>query len=602
MNVCVRSAAFKRGAMGKVSTAARFHEQAGGTSVDPRVMDILQQAAAAYGLDVQFNSGVAARKAGTKNHAKGYAVDVQLIDNGKPLPNYQDGPAFAAYEKFAQTARVVQQQKYPELDKTFRWGGYFSKNGQPTGYGAVDLMHFDINPKMGGAMGLGSWDTGASKKLLAAYPGAATNGGLGGLEGGRRYAQIKQQVAGSGGLVPPGSIPQVASLTDTTRIPPTPQIRPTSLSIPSRVPLPPPRPSTAPTLPQKLFATGEKPTATDVADMYAGIGLAPRPTVPKVRVISVNPDGTEIVSKPPLPAGRVPPLPTTAKIRTEARADQRQPLPTIQPGMLGRVSPPTAYGTRDPLSIYYKPPPAAQISAPIAAPKPVSRDISGPTAAQQKVIDGGYYALHPDERPAIKPPALTVAQRNALAATSLPAAQPTYQPGMMGRGQPTPPPSAAAVGSGPHWSTLETLKDISAGKYAAAPVPRPRPMALPTVPVPRVSPPASMPLSGFNTVNPMSQIAPRVGAYFNTTPAGHLTQLLTGQPVQGGLLGGLLGMIGNRQQAPQVQGAPPQASQPPMMSDQLSGGNSSVFTTNTALPASMSSTPEQKRRWFGDGY
>lgn len=205
--------------MGKISYSGQFHASRGKVSVDPRLMDVMKTAAAMSGMDVQFVSGVADRSAGTHNHDRGYAVDVQLIDpaTGKALPNYQNGPAFSKYEQLAQTARVIQTEKYPELDKTFRWGGYFNSSKGASGYGAVDLMHFDITPSLHGATGLGSWTTGANSALLKAYPGAETNGGLGSLNGQRFAEQVKGQLSDPS-LVPPENIPSVGTDLSTTAV------------------------------------------------------------------------------------------------------------------------------------------------------------------------------------------------------------------------------------------------------------------------------------------------------------------------------------------------------------------------------------------------
>lgn len=171
--------------MGSFTTSRDFLTSQGTTTLDPRMEDILRAAAALSGFDIVATSGVAERSHGTKNHLTGHAVDIALVDpkTGKQLPAYQNAVTFSQYEQFAQIARIVQQQKYPELDGTFRWGGYFNGNDEqgigPHHYGAVDLMHFDDSPWMNGATGLGDWKTGANLQLLDAYPGAKTNGGFG---------------------------------------------------------------------------------------------------------------------------------------------------------------------------------------------------------------------------------------------------------------------------------------------------------------------------------------------------------------------------------------------------------------------------------------
>src|SRR5690606_33415210 len=106
-------------------------------------------------------------------------------------------------EQYAQAARVYQQEKYPELNKTFRWGGGF-KQGYP-----FDLMHLDITPARGGSMAYYDWDTGFKSAAFKAMPelkGEVTKG-LSGPTGARLVSQYKQALAGSGGLVPPADIP-----------------------------------------------------------------------------------------------------------------------------------------------------------------------------------------------------------------------------------------------------------------------------------------------------------------------------------------------------------------------------------------------------------
>lgn len=193
------------------------HGEGSVKNVDPRLWDIVQNAIAATPYDAEIRSGAEQRSTRGNNHNHGWAVDVTLIDpqTGRKLPDYQDGTAFSAYEQYAQAARVYQQQKYPELDNTFRWGGYFGSKSGLKGYGAADLMHLDINPNMNGAMSQGSWEKGAGPALLKAYPGAKTNGGLGGAEGARRVAQYRSALEGSGGLTPPGIIPGPAPVPGT---------------------------------------------------------------------------------------------------------------------------------------------------------------------------------------------------------------------------------------------------------------------------------------------------------------------------------------------------------------------------------------------------
>lgn len=171
--------------------------------VAPQMRDIMQAAAEQSGLRVQVTpaGGRNSRSTGTDNHPEGWATDVQLLDSdGKPLGNYQDATTFRAYEKFAQIARQIQQQKYPELDKQFRWGGYF------TGSHPGDQMHFDMNPHMGGMMAGGDWDNGLNDKGQAVYGGRAQSQGLKGVAAvaaaGAAPGDIIRQVAQQTGADP----------------------------------------------------------------------------------------------------------------------------------------------------------------------------------------------------------------------------------------------------------------------------------------------------------------------------------------------------------------------------------------------------------------
>lgn len=145
--------------------------------VDPRLQDILQIAATNFPLRVEAFSGATGRSSGTRNHPTGRAVDVVIYDEkGNALPNSPAdarrkgvdlGPAVRVYEQFAQMAREVQTQKYPELDSKMRWGGYFRQGV------SYDLMHIDIS---GGGMALGSWQAGFTAAGLRGIPGAISIG------------------------------------------------------------------------------------------------------------------------------------------------------------------------------------------------------------------------------------------------------------------------------------------------------------------------------------------------------------------------------------------------------------------------------------------
>jgi hypothetical protein len=111
------------------------------------------------------------------------AADYMILGpDGKELPksqgakesNYHNAASFGMYEKFAQVAKKVQHDKYPELDSKFAWGGYYGGGrAGPYGYGSMDEMHFDI----GGARGsMGNWEKGASPELRKLYPGLESQG------------------------------------------------------------------------------------------------------------------------------------------------------------------------------------------------------------------------------------------------------------------------------------------------------------------------------------------------------------------------------------------------------------------------------------------
>jgi len=102
-----------------------------------------------------------------------------------------------------------------------------------------------------------------------------------------------------------------------------------------------------------------------------------------------------------------------------------------------------------------------------------------------------------------------------------------------------------------------TAPGVAAINTATISLPRPRPdIQLPRIPV---RPPAAMPLTQFNTVNPTSQIMPRMSSGFNSSPIGHVASLLQGQPIQGGLLAALFnqGANTNTPAPPSVPQSPP---------------------------------------------
>lgn len=138
----------------------------GADKVNPALIDILKEAAARTGMQVEAYSGY--RPGDPRFHGKGEATDIRIIGpDGNPLPNYQTPESFKTYEQLAQAARQVQQEKYPELGNQFRWGGYFG--GGKGKYGAMDLMHFDLGGGDGLGMAGGSWDKGINPDQAALY-------------------------------------------------------------------------------------------------------------------------------------------------------------------------------------------------------------------------------------------------------------------------------------------------------------------------------------------------------------------------------------------------------------------------------------------------
>jgi len=315
-------------------------------NVDPRLWDIVQNAVSAVPYDAVIRSGSERGKGDKGNHSGGYAVDVTLYDpsTGQVIPDTgRKGGAAAAkvYEQYAQAARVYQQQKYPELGNSFRWGGGF-RQGYP-----FDLMHLDITPNAKGAMAYYDWDTGFNKVAFAAMPelrGMVT-GGLGGPEGRRLVAQYEQSL--KGGPVPPGSIPS-----------------PTPADMSPRLAFARTNPDDSPFAPETwtsprvndvgqgatlgdLAAFSGRPaipsqfdsprTAQQVADLYAGI--LPAPSAP----------GTTIAGRPDAPISdntfntRTGPAPVPSPFRdsvlarvnatrAELAAPPRAPLPSMVTG------------------------------------------------------------------------------------------------------------------------------------------------------------------------------------------------------------------------------------------------------------------------------
>jgi len=148
--------------------AARLSVHATGS--DPRLENIARETSK-YLPEGWHASIESERRPGSPGyHGSGRAIDVQLWDEkGRKVNWYQHPDAFPTYQSFAHKMREVQHQMYPDMDGTFRWGGYFaggaavgpgrSLSGAP--YGAMDLMHFDEGPSS--QMLAGSWQGGLNQ-------------------------------------------------------------------------------------------------------------------------------------------------------------------------------------------------------------------------------------------------------------------------------------------------------------------------------------------------------------------------------------------------------------------------------------------------------
>ncbi len=117
--------------------------------VDPRLQAIIEKTRAQFPLKSRITSGL--RPGDKGRHGSGRAMDIQLFGaDGKPLPNYQSGAAFRAYELFAQQAYLNAKAMYPELadgqGDDFNWGAGFGDDGKGgLKYGSNDLMHFALD-------------------------------------------------------------------------------------------------------------------------------------------------------------------------------------------------------------------------------------------------------------------------------------------------------------------------------------------------------------------------------------------------------------------------------------------------------------------------
>lgn len=190
----------------------------GANHIDPALLDILQTAAVKSGMQVQAYSGY--RPGDPRFHGQGLATDIRIIGpDGKPLPNYQSPETFQAYETLAQAARQVQMEKYPDLDKQFRWGGYFS--GDKGKYGAMDLMHFDLGGSDKLGMAGGSWENGLSKEQAANFPGAKSKGmGLLGIFDPDVQARANSGAADAANAMANGTLPEARTVQTVGYVPP----------------------------------------------------------------------------------------------------------------------------------------------------------------------------------------------------------------------------------------------------------------------------------------------------------------------------------------------------------------------------------------------
>lgn len=130
---------------GHAGTAGRGNWE----GVDPRLKHLYDETSKEFPLRNRMMSGQKGRGGGA--HADGKAFDITLYDQaGNPLPSYQEGTAFRAYELFAQTMHKKAQELYPDLvsgkgGEMLDWGGLFGDDGRGRyKYGSNDLMDFRI--------------------------------------------------------------------------------------------------------------------------------------------------------------------------------------------------------------------------------------------------------------------------------------------------------------------------------------------------------------------------------------------------------------------------------------------------------------------------
>ena len=188
--------------VGGKRTVAGTAAQRGLGKVDPRLVAIIDAAAARSPYDVQIFSGKRFGSQGGSRHNSGNALDIALIDptTGQVVPNYKSSTGFPIYAEFAKIAREEQMRLAPDMADQFRWGGGFSDK-------SFDLMHFDFKP--GGAMAYWTWEDGG--KLTPAGARDVPKFGPGYVyANGERYKAPPGQYASLWGREPLQSQPQDA--------------------------------------------------------------------------------------------------------------------------------------------------------------------------------------------------------------------------------------------------------------------------------------------------------------------------------------------------------------------------------------------------------
>lgn len=553
------------------------------SGVDPRLWDIVQNAIAVSPYNAVIRSGSEKRGSNGGNHNPGWAVDVTLYDpqTGKKLPDYQNGASFAAYEQYAQAARVYQQANYPELNNTFRWGGYFGSKKGTSGYGAVDLMHLDINPNMKGATSLGSWSKGAGKTLLAAYPGAQTNGGLSGSNGARLVAQYQNAYTNKGKYAPPGNIggaPTPLPMTATMAAARLGGANDQSIRDAMLAWAPEPIESGAmgitapPRMPmaRPAFASVSSPApAPTLARLASGKMVEPgvyrNPTTGGSYTISVGDGGKAVITHHR--SGGI-------DLAREMNA------PTVLGGIIRSKMPEAVQGAASSIApMVDNAKSAASQAVQKVASAPVVQNIGNTLGGAVSNIRGffgqGTASTPPAVRPTTAPtaPALTSAQRSALASTG------DYVP------KPLPSISGDDITAALYPRPSVMPPAVSAPRMPMNPTAAMTAARMrPTLPLPTVAPPtiaarapARIPLSSMRTVNPMSQVVPRVqsrigqgllGSLFNAATAAHV-------PMAGGNSGGIA--TGSQLAAMQAAAA---TAQDPALAAALAAGRKSYVPTN----------------------